>query len=60
MIKFILIILVCFLFGTLMTQIQQIITDNNNNKYQRSSCNISVISVPLLVPSDIGYPRVLR
>lgn len=55
MIKFILIILVCFLFGTLMTQIQQIITDNN--KYQRSSCNISV---PLLVPSDIGYPRVLR
>lgn len=57
MIKFILIILVCFLFGTLMTQIQQIITDNN--KYQRSSCNISV-SVPLLVPSDIGYPRVLR
>lgn len=41
MIKFILIILVCFLFGTLMTQIQQIITDNN--KYQRSSCNISVI-----------------
>jgi|GEM_PF-6470007 len=58
MIKFILIILVCFLFGTLMTQIQQIITDNN--KYQRSSCNISVISVPLLVPSDIGYPGVLR